>query len=489
MDIRNTQNKMKLTKTDFVAYIDAPRHLWAIKHNKLDQKEISAYVQHLFEQGYEVEKYAERYMKEYLIPQYKALSNDILFQPTHVDADFEARTDVLIKNSETDSWDMYEIKSATKIDKVHKYDATFQALVFQKKVKLGKIFLLHLNSDYVRGDEINLSELFIAEDITQTVESLKDEVHLLRYEALEIAQEDNPNDTLACIRPKTCPCLGHCHPNIPEYSIYDINNLTANEKKVRQLEGMGIQSVYDIPSDFPLSDKQKFQVNVAKSGIPSIDKTEIHESMNNLEYPLYFVDYESFNPAIPMFKGYKPYDQMPFQWSLHVQEKQNSELVHYEFIETEKIDPIPNFLSALQKVIGTTGSIIVWNETFEGTQNKRMGTIHTQYKDFSENMNSRMFDLMKIFRDGQYVDPKFKGSYSIKKVLPVLVPELSYKGMNISEGATAMASWDEMVHKLGLQSIDQKNKIKEDLLRYCELDTMAMVRIYKVLMNLTNLHG
>lgn len=474
-----------ITKTDFLTFIDSPRHLWAIKHNKLDQKEINAYVQHLFEQGYEVEKYAERYIKEFLIPQYKALPNEILLQPTHVDGDFEARTDILIKNHDSESWDMYEIKSATKIDKIHKYDATFQTLVFQKKVKLGKIFLLHLNPDYVRGEEINLPELFITDDITQIVEELKDEVHLLRYEALDIVQEDNPNNVLACIRPKTCPCLEICHTIIPNYSIYDINNLTANEKKVRQLEEMGIRSVYDIPNDFQLSDKQKFQVNVAKSGIASIDRTEIQESINNLVYPLYFVDYESFNPAIPMYKGYKPYDQMPFQWSLHVQENIDSEFIHYEFIEIEEIDPIPNFLSTLQKVIGTTGSIIVWNETFEGTQNKRMGTIHNQYKDFCENMNSRMFDLMKIFRDGQYADPKFKGSYSIKKVLPVLVPELSYNGMNISEGATAMASWDEMVHKLDLHSIEQRNKIKEDLLRYCELDTMAMVRIYEVLQNLS----
>ncbi len=476
---------MKLTKTDFVAYIDAPMHLWAIKHNKLDEKEIGAYVQHLFEQGYDVERYAERYIQEHLIHQYKANPEDILLQPTHIDGEFEARTDVLIRNPETNLWDMYEIKSSTKVEKVHKYDATFQSLVFKKKYELGDIYILHLNKEYVLDGEINLKELFTATNVTEVTESLKDEVHNLRYEALEITQEDEPQNVLACIRPKTCPCLELCHKDLPEYSIYDVNHLTASEKKIRELEEMGVKSVYDIPNTFPLTDKQSFQVQVAKNGTTSIDTDAIKTELNSLVYPLYFVDYESFNPAIPMYDGYKPYDQMPFQWSLHVLEHEGGELKHYEFIETEAIDPIPNFLKALQEVIGTEGSIIVWNETFEGTQNIRMGEIHPEYKDLCENMNNRMFDLMKIFRDGLYADPKFKGSYSIKKVLPVLVPDLSYDSMEIGEGATAMASWDEMVHKLGENELGKKNKIREDLLRYCELDTLAMVRIFESLNRIT----
>lgn len=475
---------MKLTKTDFVAYLDAPRHLWAIKHNKLDKKEIDAFVQHLFEQGYDVEKYAERYIQEHLINQYKAKPEDILIQPRHVDGDFEARTDVLIHNPKTNRWDMYEIKSSTKVEKVHKYDATFQTLVFKKKYNLGAIYILHLNKDYVLKEEINLRDLFTASNVTEITEKLKDEVHMLRYEALEILQEDNPQEVLACIRPKTCPCLEICHKDMPEYSIYDINNLTVNEKKVRELEEIGVISVYDIPSGFHLTDKQQFQVEVAKSGQASIDHDGIEKELGHLEYPLYFVDYESFNPAIPMYKGYKPYDQMPFQWSLHILEHEGSELKHYEFIETEAKDPIPHFLDALQKVVGKRGSIIVWNETFEGTQNTRVGEIDPEYKEFCDDMNNRMFDLMKIFRDGQYADPKFKGSYSIKKVLPVLVPDLSYTEMDIAEGAIAMASWDEMVHKLGAENQAMKDKIRDNLLCYCGMDTMAMVRIWQVLSSL-----
>lgn len=480
-------NSVKLTKTDFLAYLDSPKHLWAIKHNKLDKTEITAYVQHLFEQGYQVEKYAKRYIQEIILKQYGSNPENLVFQPKHTDQQFEARTDALIKNSSTGLWDMYEIKSTTKIDKLHKYDATFQGMVFEKNRPLGKTFLLHLNPDYIRGESLDISQLFIAEDISEIVEKLKEEVNQMRFDALEVIAQPDHNQVEACIRPKTCPCLSICHPDLPEYSIYDINRLTGSEKKIRQLEKRGIYSVYDVPIDFKLSSKQSSQVAVAKMGITHIDHTLLEEILSKIVYPIYFIDYESFNPAIPMLRGYKPYDQMPFQWSLHVMRTPNSELDHYEFIETADIDPIPNFIEALQKVLGETGSIVVWNQGFEGTMNKRIGEIHPQYREFCENMNDRMFDLMAIFRDGIYEDPLFKGSYSIKKVLPVLVPELSYKELNISEGASAMANWDEMVHKMadyqGLgdmgSNLVARDKIKNDLLRYCELDTLAMVRIFE----------
>lgn len=468
-----------LTKSDFVAYIDSPRHLWAIKHNKLTEVEVNAFLEHLFEQGYAVEAYGEKYINEILIPEYNVSKNNVLFQPTAVDSEFEARADVLIKNPKTNKWDMYEIKSSTEVKRQHRYDVTFQSLVFGKNYDLGEIYILHLNPDYTRSGGIDLSRLFVRTNVTNIVSDLIHEVQILRYDALEILAENDYTSVQSCIRPKLCPCIGLCHQNLPDYSIYDINNLTANEKKIRELEKLGVISIDNVPPNFPLSDKQRFQVQVAQSNQASIDSDLIGKSFEKLQYPIYFIDYESFNPAIPMYDGYKPYDQIPFQWSLHVKETPTSELKHYEFIETQQIDPIVNFLSAMKSVVGTNGSVIVWNKAFEGTQNKRMGEIHPEFKEFCESMNSRLYDLMEIFRDGLYADRKFKGSYSIKKVLPVLVPSLSYKGMNIAEGATAMASWNEMVY--GNANSTQKEQIRADLLKYCELDTLAMVRIFEKL--------
>jgi len=484
-------NSNTITKTDYIAYLDAPRHLWAIKHGQLDQKEIDAYIEHLFEQGYQVEELAEKYIKDHLIPKYGVSEEDILLQPSQIEEPdnpakgrYEARTDVLIKNPKTGKWDMYEIKSSTKVDKTHRYDATFQTLVFEKYYELGNIYILHLNKDYERDGELSLKELFIAENVDEHVEKLRDEVKQGRYEAYLVAKAEHLEAVPACIRPKTCPCLSLCHPKLSKYSIYDVNNLTANEKKIRDLESEEIISVYDIPIDFKLSNKQRFQVNVAQSKKVHIDKLAIQQKLDELVFPLYFVDYETFNPAIPMYDGYKPYDQMTFQYSLHVLESKDTDiktgLQHYKYIESTKSDPIPVLLSSLESCIGKSGSIIVWNKSFEATQNKRMGEIYPEFESLCVDMNDRMFDLMEIFRDQLYADPKFKGSYSIKKVLPVLIPDLTYEGLDIGDGATAMASWHDMVYGKGL-SHEEKQSIKKGLLKYCELDTLAMVRIWEKL--------
>ena len=470
---------MILTKTDFIVFLDAPRHLWAIKNNRLTKKEIDTFLQHLFEQGYEVEELAEQYIKDILVPQYKVTQEKFLFQPTCIDGLFEARADALIFNSISSKWDIYEIKSTNDISKQHKYDATFQYLVFNKKYEIGDIYILHLNKEYCRRGDLNLKELFKITNINEDIEKLKEEVNQLRFEALEVMQLEDYKQALACIKPKECPCPDLCHTDLPEYSIYDICGFTGSVKKVRELESLGIKSIYDIPKTFDLAPSYRRQVDVAQSGVVFFDKEYIQNDLNGIEFPIYFIDYESYNPAIPQYDGYKPYDQIPFQWSLHIQREKGGGLEHYEFIETEAIDPIPNFLNSLSGVIGNTGSIVVWNKSFEGKQNERMGEIHPEFKELCENMNGRIYDLMDIFQGGYYADPKCKGSYSIKKVLPVLVPELSYHGMEIGDGATAMSSWKEMV--FGSLPEIEKVTIKNNLLKYCELDTMAMVRIYEFL--------
>jgi len=383
-----------ITKTDFIAFLDAPRHLWAIKNNKLSEKEINVFIQHLFDQGYEVEEQAEKYIQNILIPSYAIDPQNILLQPTQTQGNFQARTDILIKNTQTSKWDIYEIKSTNEVKKQHKYDATFQYLVFKEKYEIGTVNIVHLNKEYVRKGKLNLNELFQVSDITSQVQALSTEVSDLRDLAYIAATTEDSETVNKCIKPKECPCVDICHPNLPEYSIYDINYFSRSVNKVRDLIDQGIESIYDLPEDFLLSKMQRFQVDVAQKGEIVIDTKRIKKDLDRVTYPLYFIDYESYNPAIPMYDGYKPFDQMPFQWSLHIQQEQGGELEHFEFIEIKQIDPIINFLTELQKRIGDTGSLVVWNKSFEGTQNKRMGEIHPQFNEFCLNMNERMYDLM-----------------------------------------------------------------------------------------------
>jgi hypothetical protein len=462
-----------ITKTDFLTYLDAPRHLWALKHNQMDEEDIDVYLQHLLDQGYEVEELAIQYLKLYLMPQYGVDMDDIRIQPTFIDAAFEARTDILIKSN--GHWDMYEIKSSSKVKKEHIYDATFQYLVFNKGYDIENVYILHLNKEYVKKGPISLLDLFTKENITEKVKKTRKEVLNLRSEAFMVSKEDCVENTLACINPKTCPCISICHPKLPNYSIYDINRITQNESKVRQLESMGILDICDVPDDFELSPLQRKQVDVAKSGEVYIERDRIKDMFSSLEYPLYFLDYETFNPAIPLFDGYSPFDHITFQYSLHILSK-DGDLEHFEYLHTKKSDPIPYLLDSLKEHIKDEGSIMVWNKGFEGGRNKHMGMVYPKYEDFCKGMNDRLFDLMDVFRENLYDDPKFKGSYSIKSVLPVLVPELSYEKLDIQNGAMAMASWYDFVFKG-----EKDDRVIDDLLKYCKLDTLAMVRVFEEL--------
>ena len=471
---------MLITKSDFLVYCDAPCHLWAVKHDQIPEKERNAYIEHLSDQGYEVEQWALKYLHEVLVPHYGAHPEDVMTQITVTHDPFEVRADILIRRHGSNSWDMYEVKSSTETKKAHLYDATFQALVIKESFAIDNVFILHLNRDYIRHGAIEVDQLFIADNVTSKVVALEEEVKLLRHLTLQAAKASEFDGIPGCSKPRECLCPNLCHPNLPEYSIFDVNRLTQSKKKIQELLANGIRSIYDIPPTFPLSALQRFQVKVAQSGECAIDVQSIATDLNKLSYPLCFIDYETFNPAVPLYDGYRAYDHVPFQYSLHILREPEGNIEHYEFLHIEQTDPVPLFLNSLRSHLVDQGSIIVWNKAFEGNVNKRMAELCPSDSEYCAHMNNRHYDLMVIFQNQWYAHPDFKGSYSIKKVLPVLVPELSYKEMEVGEGATAMATWKKLVFEQDLEA-GEKERLVEAMLRYCEMDTFAMVRIWQYL--------
>ena len=183
--------------------------------------------------------------------------------------------------------------------------------------------------------------------------------------------------------------------------------------------------------------------------------------------------------VIPPFDGIKPYQQVPFQYSLHILESPEAELKHKEFLHTQNSHPGLPLLQKLKEDIGIEGTVLVWNEKFEKGRNKELGVMFHEYAEFMQSVNNRIIDLMIPFYQGWFVDKDFFGSASIKKVLPVLVSELSYKTLAIQEGASAQRIWMETI--LDGKNADTKDKIMADLIEYCKLDTLAMVQLFKVL--------
>ena len=218
-----------------------------------------------------------------------------------------------------------------------------------------------------------------------------------------------------------------------------------------------------------------------------IDRAEIGKRIDAWEYPLHFLDYETFAYAIPQFDGIKPFQQMCFQYSLHTIDRPGAKPRHTAYLSRGEDGVPPRAMAEhlKQAMSGGIGTVIVWYESFEKTRNTEMAAMLPEYADFFEEINSRTADLMKVFSDKLYIHPDFKGRSSIKKILPVVVPKLSYASLGIGDGMTATISWFRAVK---WESIDDetRQKIFDDLEKYCELDTLAMVEIFNELVALTS---
>ncbi len=463
-----------LTKSDFLQYLESPLHLWAKKHNKI-AKSPSAFDIYNMNQGYKVEEFSKVFLETYLI---KASENEsMVWQKSFSDQHYTFRSDALVYKPNSDSYDLYEIKSGTSVKRENYYDVAYQYLIISKKHKIDTLFLLHLNKNYIRRNELDIKQLFIAEDITKKVLDIIEEVKIARLKAWKTTRSNSPRGIEHCYKPGNCPCPDLCHPRLPNFSIYDIPRLTMRKKK--ELLAMGVLDAKDIPDTFSLNPKQRLIAGLAKSKQEYIDCEAIQKEMGTFVFPLYFLDYETFISAIPLYDSYHAQQQIVFQYSLHKMGSIEDECKHTEYLSTENEEPSRTLIKKLSVEIGTTGTVFVWFKPFEMTRNKELALLHADYADFFIGLNERIYDLGDFVNLGYYLHPDFKGSWSIKKVLPVMVPELSYQDMEIGQGDQAMMAWQDMIN--GDMTEGEKKKTQEALLKYCQLDTLGMVRIFQKL--------
>lgn len=466
--------ELSLTKTDYLLYRQAPLHLWAAAHSLIPDAPPPAQDLHSMRQGLAIEPHARRYLEQVVLPGYPAAS--LAWQPTHRDGPYEIRADALIRHDASGVVDIYEIKAVNNLDAEHIEDAAFQALVLQASHPVGRVFIVHLNKDYVRGETLDLAQLFLHTDITAEVHELLPVVALERARALEVLQAADPLTDAYCDKPAECPCPAVCHPDLPAFSIYNIPRLKSEKR--RELRGLGILAAADVPADYKISANQRAAVRLAQTGQPEIAAEEIRAALAGLQWPLWFLDYESLNASLPRFPGYRPYQHIVFQYSLHCLTAPDAEPQHYEYLGLGPEDPALGLLESLSAALGSTGSVLVWNKGFEASRNRELAALHPAYALFLESVNERIFDLMEIVSKGHYQHPGFGGSASIKQVLPVLVPTLSYDSLPISGGSQTMLAWDDLTS--GKTSPAEAESTRTAMLDYCRLDTLAMLELWKV---------
>jgi hypothetical protein len=481
-------------------YLRHPAWLWLKKHDKAKLPPVDDSTQAMFDAGFLFESYAEQLFPNAVklgfnnFNEYRTLpartkqaissGAKVVLQGRFEAGNITCIFDVLKKVGEN-TFDLYEIKSSTSVKSDHEYDLAFQKEVLEESgFRVRKIFVIHVNSDFVRAGDIKVEEISKTEEVTDRVEKLELFTQTNIKRALEVvSQKEIPDISPARAKLGSVYDWLAIYKELADFDEYSIYHLCSPRAELfADLEKLGIKNISDIPDGFELNDKQKRQVAATKLGKVISDKVKIKKFIGKLKFPLYFLDYETLSSVVPYFDGLGPYKQLPFQYSLHVLESPEAELQHFEYLHSDNSNPIEPLSETLKSQIGTKGTVLVWYEGFEKSCNDLMGKIAPQFRDFYKSVNARVIDLMKPFSEGAYVHKDFCGSASIKKVLPVLIPELSYKDLDINKGDAAQRLWMEAV--LEGKRETEKEKILADLLKYCELDTLAMVKIYQFLENL-----
>jgi len=483
-----------LSKSRYLSGLQCHLRLWNSCFNRELASEVTPAQQALFGTGHEVGELATRLFPEGVLIQEDHFHHEEAVQTTRnilqdpsVSTIFEAaflyhdvriRVDIL-KRLDNGQWNMIEVKSSTSVKDIHLPDVAIQYYVLKASgLNINRAFLLLINNQYVYdGSNFDLENFFSFYDVTDEVLSIQNEIPSSideQHQMLSAADAPVIQASRHCNTPFICEFWEYCTKDMPEHWIFDLYGVS--QKKFDELTGMNVEDIKDIPDAFNLTELQERMRKCVKNNETFISK-RLHAQLTDVEYPVHFLDFETVNPAIPRYAHTSPYQVIPFQWSDHILYEDGS-LAHKEYLCDDDRDPRDDFTRTLLHALGQKGTIFIYT-TYEKTIIERLAEYLPQYRDDLLRIPNRFKDLCAIIRHYFY-HPEFHGSFSLKFVLPVLVPEMRYDTLSIKDGSHASFEYLRMIHPDTVS--EEKEKIKEDLLVYCSQDTLAMVRIRDQLM-------
>ena len=478
-----------LSKSQYTRGLQCPKSLWLYKFRRdLENRYID---NTKFEIGNEVGRLAQEYFKGGVLIEFDSSNfnmmakktkelidggESIIYEATFIANGIFAMADILVKNG--DEYEIYEVKSSASVKDYHIDDISVQWYCISSVLPLKKACIMHIDNSYERIGEIDLSKLFHIEDITDIVIAKQDEVKDKLANLNNMLKLNEPDIKIGtqCYDPFECSFSEHCFKDVPEISI--LNLYRFNRSKAYDMYHSGIVTYEDVlKSGMNLTQTQRLQVS-AKDNSPYIDKSIIDEFISKVKYPINFLDFETFQDAIPRFDHQRPYAQVAFQYSLHILHE-DGRLEHFEFLGDGINDPRQALAKDMLKKITKQGSIMAYNMSFEISRIKELAGLLPDIKDELLALNERFIDLLVPFRSLGYYDKNFHGSFSIKSVLPALFPnnkELSYKELDIQNGGDASSEYANLIYQTDRKEIE---RVRDNLLKYCHLDTLAMVEIFK----------
>lgn len=425
-----------------------PKRLWLHKYKPALRDEMDEEQQAIFQRGTDVGKLAEdlfpggvdarpkdtfSYQQSVAdTARYIAEGRKVIYEAAFQYEGLLCAVDILVQRR--GKWYAYEVKSSTKVKPEHLPDAAFQYYVITHAgLALADFSIVHLNNQYIRNGSLDINKLFSPESVLEQIEPLQDNIHsqALALKAMLQNKTDAPVIDVGdhCNKPYACDFQGFC------------------------FEGIDVEE-----PDY---------------GEPNINREAIAEFLGQIEYPIYHMDFETWMTAVPEYDGHWSYRQICFQYSVHVERVPSVEAEHYEYLAEGKHSSSKDFIERLLSVLGTAGTILAYNKTFEANCLKDLMDEYPQYSEAIENVLDRLVDLMAPFRKNFRL-PAMQGSYSIKYVLPALVPELSYSQLTIGNGGDASAAFYNLSNTTDETII---NNTRKALLEYCKMDTLAMVRV------------
>lgn len=485
-----------LSKSKYCNAIQCPKMLWMKNREEyMDKFDDSVLNEAVLENGNAVGDLAMGLFGEYTeipygdIPEMIQNTQEEISKGTHIIAEASFSYDGLfcsidiLRKAEDGSFEIYEVKSSTEVKSIYKDDAAYQFYVVKKLgYDVSKVCIVHINNGYERYGELNLNELFHIEDVTSDVRKKYDEVES-NISILEeyMRQEEEPTRALGqhCFRPYKCGFFKYCSRHLPTPNVFDIAGMQTRTKL--KLYSSGFVSFEDVYKKGDINHKHMVQIeHQLKCLEDKIDIDIIKDFVDDFYFPLYFLDFETYQEAIPPFDGCSPYEQIPFQYSLHIL-YEDGKLEHKEFLAAPNSDPRRTLAERLCEDIPVGSCAVSYNMAFE---KGRINKLAKLYPDLSEQLlsiNENMKDLMIVFSNKNYYKREMEGSYSIKKVLPALFPndpELDYSNLpGVKKGDQASAAFKEMANT----TPEEVARIREELLAYCKLDTYAMVKIWEKL--------
>ena len=480
-----------ITKSLYCSLLSCDRYAWLSRHKS--EKYVEKKQEDVLQNGKEVGELARNLFGDFDLIVFNKNINTMIEETqesvergTHIIAEASFRFEnafcsVDILKNDIDGVEVYEVKSSTEVQDIYLDDVAFQVYILRHLgYRVKKANIVYLNSEYVRHGDLELDKLFVIEDITEAIKPrealVKDNITRILNNLNNKEEIENDIDSY-CFKPYECPFIEYCMKDLPKPNVFDIRRMKITDKlrlykagkiSFEDLVNENINEKYLQQIDFELNDKDDY-----------INKENIEDFLNKLSYPLYFLDFETYQQAIPLYDGISPYMQIPFQYSLHY--INDNTLEHTEFLGEEGTDPRRKLALSLISDIKPDTCVLAYNMSFEKGVIKNLAKMYPDLSKALMNIHDNIVDLMVPFYNRDYYTKNMKGSYSIKYVLPALFPDdpsLNYHNLKlIHNGSEAMNAFNTLTD----YDDEQRKIIRKNLLEYCKLDTFAMVKIWQKL--------